>query len=290
MRAKQRMWYREEAAGADLAPFVLCAWELGVPRMKTGWREHLVFPDGCCALISLRQGAGREQPGQPSARIAGPRLAPLRVQLEPGDQYWGLRLQPAACRAVLGIPPAELRDRVAELASLSPSRARQVRSALAACRTFRQAIAAFAACLRSWRPRPEMVDRQAAEAAAAIRAADGAVRIGALAAGASCGQRQLERRFYRAVGLTMKEFARTRRIRAVAAALALGRRQAWADLALAHGFSDQAHFSREILAAAGTAPREFERRLLAFAAELGDSARPGHDEKVQDRRRAAPLP
>ena len=60
--------------------------------------------------------------------------------------------------------------------------------------------------------------------------------------------------FRRSVGLTPKRYQRLSRFRAALAAVDLDAPPTWADLALAAGYSDQAHFSREFRAFSGVTP------------------------------------
>jgi AraC-like DNA-binding protein len=78
------------------------------------------------------------------------------------------------------------------------------------------------------------------------------------AAGRASGRshRSFVELFRRAVGLTPKRYCRVRRFQR---ALALPRGSLGA-LALAAGYSDQAHFTREFRALAGLTPGEYRRR------------------------------
>ncbi|MGH9507978.1 MAG: helix-turn-helix domain-containing protein [Terriglobales bacterium] len=265
----ERPSYRELPVDAPLRAFGVCFWELAAPRRFS----HLVFPDGCCALIYRRRPAF----AQAGLRVVGPTLRPRKVRLWPGDRFWGLRLAPAACEAVLGLAPAALRDRAVGFHRLDPGRAAALAAALDRQTGFAAAAAAFSTVVQGWGPDYGRVDPAVARAARAIASRGGMERIAAVAARETarggCGQRQLERRFYRAVGLTLKEFARARRIRAMAAALATSARAGWADFAAAHGFADQAHFAREIALATGQPPGRFEGQVRAFDTALLAAAR-----------------
>jgi transcriptional regulator GlxA family with amidase domain len=78
-----------------------------------------------------------------------------------------------------------------------------------------------------------------AEAVRRIEASDGRLPIGDLAERLEIGERQLQRRFRRAVGLTPKQFSRIRRFRACARNLIAERPEAWGRVAVAYGYSDQ---------------------------------------------------
>jgi hypothetical protein len=67
------------------------------------------------------------------------------------------------------------------------------------------------------------------------------------------------------VGLTAKEYARVRRVRATALAVLGPAPAGWARLAAAQGYADQPHLVREFSALWGAAPGVVVERLRAIA-------------------------
>ena len=88
---------------------------------------------------------------------------------------------------------------------------------------------------------------------------------------AGLGLRQLQRRFPELTGLTLREYARVRRLRST-----LGIRMqdalpgGWSRIAAEAGFVDHAHLSREFMALTGLSPSAAARHL----------ARTTHDDVV----------
>ena len=94
-------------------------------------------------------------------------------------------------------------------------------------------------------------------------AARGEVSMSDIARAANVGLRHLQRRFPDATGLTLREYARVRRLReALARRLADGS-EGWSRVAAETGFVDQAHLTREFVALTGATPRHASRRLDA---------------------------
>jgi len=248
------MQYREAVPQSDLAPFVLCYWELTVAD-SVPLLEHNVFPDGCVALLY------RRSPGIPAAklRIVGPTLISRKVPVHPGDLFWGVRLQPAACEALTGCAPSALRDKALEATEVDADLANRIRPELDTYSTFEEAMDVYARAFRSLQRNPDDIDREIALAANVIARSGGAVRISEVAAAAGMGVRQFERRFQRAVGLTPKQFARARRMRATAVAVARAQNVNWAELAVETGFSDQPHLAHELKTVTGRSPAVFEK-------------------------------
>ena len=249
------MQYREAVAQPDLVPFVLCYWELAVPKTAEVSIEHNVFPDGCTAVLYRRSQA---MPGA-RLRIAGPTLNSRKVPVWPGDTFWGARLQPAACEALIGCAPSTLRDQALEASDVSSHIAARILPELDPCASFDDAIDAYARAFRSLQRHSGEIDQEIAFAARAIARSGGMSRISEVAAAIGIGMRQFERRFQRAVGLTPKQFARARRMRATAVAIARAQHVNWAELAVEIGFADQPHLTHEMRAVTGRSPGLFEK-------------------------------
>ena len=214
---------------------------------------HRVWPDGCIALAAVTLG------GHSHWTLVGPRMGPLDVAVSPGATYWGVRFWPDAGGTVLGMRTAELRD----LTILAPPYIANILGEPPAVLTRDDPAAAAAALDGLLEPlvrRARALDDAVRHAVVAILAAGGARPIAEIAAEIGIGDRQLQRRFRAAVGLTPKQFARVRRIRGAGLA-ALAGDQPWATIAADHGFADQSHLIHEFSQLTGYTPVAFEERL-----------------------------
>ena len=162
------------------------------------------------------------------------------------------RLAPGAACALLGARPWQLRDRAVPLRELWGRRASQLLGELEEATswpdrrtTIEQALGRGRATID---PTAELVRR----AACVIRRHQGRVLISALCAALGAHPRQLERAFAHHVGITPKLLARIVRFRS--AREALRRRTPAVQIAVAAGYSDQAHMTREFRAFAGVPP------------------------------------
>jgi AraC-like DNA-binding protein len=232
VRNHVRVAYREFPAPADLAHLVRCVWV----RRGTA-EEALVLPDGCVDVV-VRDGR---------ASVAGPDTGPVPVRLAAGDVVTGVRFAPGAAAVALGVPADELRDRRVALEDLWGAAGR-----IAGERAGNDPFAlarALAPRLREAMPDPRV-------RAAAVRLARApATPVPALAAAVDLGERQLRRAFGAAVGYGPKTYARVVRFRVALARVRAG--EPLAQAALAAGYADQAHMTREIAALAGRPPGSF---------------------------------
>ena len=74
----------------------------------------------------------------------------------------------------------------------------------------------------------------------------------------SVSPRKLERHFLSHVGMSPKLFSRLVRFDRAVRDLSKRGDRSWTDFALAHGYSDQAHFINEFREFSGVTPTEFE--------------------------------
>ncbi len=91
------------------------------------------------------------------------------------------------------------------------------------------------------------------------RTLDDGVDLGQIAAGLALSRRQLERDFRRWIGEAPHRYAR--RLRVIRAVAALGGGAPIAQVALDHGFADQAHFTRTARSMTGQTPGALRRRF-----------------------------
>jgi AraC-like DNA-binding protein len=95
-----------------------------------------------------------------------------------------------------------------------------------------------------------------------LQASNGARSIGALSRDLSCSRKTLIQRFRAQIGLSPKSVAGILRFAYAVARIRSADEQSWAELAIACGYYDQAHFNRDFRRYSGRTPREFQRALL----------------------------
>lgn len=208
-----------------------------------------VLPDGCVDLI-WADGA---------LLVAGPDTA-AHLAGGPADaRFVGLRFAPGQGPAILGLPAAELRDQRVSLADLWPA------GRVGAL------VERLAAAARAGSDRPAGAGGWAAPIAAALEwaaaererqasppdpltgailsRARGGEPVAATAAALGVGERRLRRHCLAAFGYGPKTLARILRMNAAVELARLG--TPFARVAVAAGYADQAHLSREVRALAG---------------------------------------
>jgi AraC-like DNA-binding protein len=234
-----RVSYLEHLVGS---PLVACTWE----QATAAAHEQRVVPDACLDLIWSGEGL----------HVAGPDTRARVVELAPGSRLVGVRLQPGAAGAVLGLPASELCDTSPDAADvLGREVAAALREALAAAQN-PHALLQRAVELRGVREPDPLV-------AAAVRALGlPRARVGSVAVELGVSARQLQRRIGDAVGYGPKVLARVLRFRRLQALPPAP----LADLALDAGYADQAHMTAEVTELAGISPVRFLKDRMPTAA------------------------
>jgi AraC-like DNA-binding protein len=260
---QNRLRYREASPGAVLDEYVQCFAEFAVDGVRDPF-EHRIMPDGCCHISYVR--GPHDRLGAVS--IVGPRMGPLVVPMAGGQLCWDLKLRPGAFEPLLRLPVEEVVGRVVRASEALPSVHAALQSDLAAGESAEDAWRVFAEAILTWLPGAAPVDPPVARAVRLIEESDGGIAVHELAEAVRFSERQLQRRFRAAVGLTPKQFARIRRFRSCVHNMISESPEAWGMIAIRHGYADQAHLTREFAELSGLPPTELETYIQTI--EHGD--------------------
>ncbi|MBN9741979.1 AraC family transcriptional regulator [Amycolatopsis sp. A1MSW2902] len=280
--------YSESPPPHSLRRLVRCRWESAEPGPKR------IVPDGCVDLVA---GAGQ-------VFVAGPDTTAWTSVFPPGTRLRGLRFRPGAAAAMLGVGADELRDSRVSLPDLWNRRGATLADEILSGRDLADAMADIAT--EQAAAADPVVERMlahlAAEAAGILGQGEGealaagqsthpGVRPSSKAAGQSThpgmrpsskaadhsdwppaqpsrSERQARRLFTLAVGYGPATYRRILRLqRAIALAPATA---TLAELAVAAGYSDQPHLTRECRALTGLTPGAyFAGRLTPLPNPVG---------------------
>jgi AraC-like DNA-binding protein len=252
------MFYREAAPPGEVSHLVLSFWEFAAGGDETGEPiQHEVFPDGCVSVFYHRN----EKFNIRRVFLSGLQPESIKVPVFASDSYWGMRISPAACARVLRSNPAQFQTRNMSEAKEFPHLTENLLEKLDACRDFGEAISVYERRLKELNFKPEDFDEKIAEAIGIIEENNGEIKIAELAEALNLSSRQLERRFKNSSGLTPKQYARARRLRATAVSLVENENLNWATRAAEMGFTDQSHLTHEFVAVTGRSPNSFAEKV-----------------------------
>src|SRR5687767_3502212 len=218
------MIYQEFAPAPQVANAVASYWRFALPSShQPATTQHAVPPDGAVNLCWLPPGW---------SALVGPRVSALRVPVQAGAEYIGIRFLPGAAGPLLGINVRSVREAVN--AFPKPDFEAVMRSrALAG---LDELVSKWAVDIAWQGPDPAV-----SELTRRIVDSDGKAAVADLLQGLNLSYRQILRRFHEASGLTPKEFARLRRFRAACLQAVRTSDPQWAAVSVDGGFSDQSH-------------------------------------------------
>jgi AraC-like DNA-binding protein len=251
------MFYSEAAPSDDLTPYIMSFWEFAVPENAVSPYSHEIFPDGCASLFYFRNLSR----GLHVVGVSGLHLEAITKPVSAGDTFWGMRIAPAACRGVLRVDPATMTQDPVFAAKVFPHLTAGLTDRLTAAPNFEAAISIFESMMRNLATSQIGHDTKVAEAVRFIEQDSGEIRISELAGRLDLSTRQLQRRFKSSTGLSPKQFARIRRIRATAVVLVENERVSWADRAADMGFADQSHMTHEFKSVTKRSPNSFAEKV-----------------------------
>ena len=219
--------------------------------------EHLGLPSASATLVIDLAGGlvlGTENaPGTATFRccLAGMHRRPVTIHHDGTQHGVQLDLSPAAVRALLGLPFAELADEAIELSQIDTDFARRLHEQLAEVPAERRTEDCARALADIASDDAPAFDAHAAWEVITRRR--GQVTVAELVELSGWSARYLTKLFVAEFGVGPKQAARLARFDAARAALESGR--AAADVAAECGYSDQSHMSREFTEITGLAPR-----------------------------------
>lgn len=252
--------YRETPPAPDLRAFVACRWVRTV-RLGGPLRVAPILPDGCSDVMVFDD--------RPPI-VAGPDATTRWVRIPDHTVITGLRFRPGAVRAVLGCEAGLVLDGGGPLSDFAPG-ARGLHERLLTADALDDRHALLEDWVRGRLTRAGAGDRDTLAACRLLTAEPG-LAIGRLADRFGWNARAVHRRFRAACGYGPKHLQRILRVQRALRAVHAAEEPSLAEVALAAGYADQPHMTRDFRDLTGFTPR------AVFA-----DARPGFGEWMDER-------
>ena len=206
-----------------------------------GWGRHMLHS-------GVGESSGLGQAGdQPDRAVVGPLSRALHLEYRGPVNTFGIRFHPARGSGFLGRRATALADTLSPLKKVCApldhalsglfGKNWNLDSEVARAALDRTLLRHLASALPPDGPVVAIVDRLSSSGAAPP--------VTQLAREFELSARQLQRRFLAAVGVPPKRFVRVLRFARVWQLATMRPREAWAELAVASGYADQAHMVRE---------------------------------------------
>lgn len=236
----------------------------GYAERSTGPRSRRQFPEPWIVVIiefgpALRVTLGGDE--RNAARHPGGFVAGLGDQFaitEHEGRQRGVQvdLTPTGARRLFGIPMSELTGRIVALRDLLPAGDRALTERLSAARDWETRLDLVEDFLARRMLGARLDSTRVDWAVARIESCGGILDVGSLARELGNSHKHLISLFRDQVGIPPKLLARLVRFERVRRAARADARIGWAELALGHGYCDQAHLAREVKQLTGLTPTE----------------------------------
>jgi AraC-like DNA-binding protein len=228
----------------------------------------LIFEFGAPLRVTLGSGA-REATRHPGGFVAGLGDAFAITEHEGSQRGVQVDLTPTGARRFLDLPLSEIAGRIVALRDLQPAEHRTLDERLDALPDWVARLdlveALLARRILGSRVDTTRVDR----AVGRIEAAGGALEVGSLAHELGISPKHLITLFHDQVGAPPKLLARLVRFQRLMRSTRCGVEVPWAELAMTHGYYDQAHLARDVKRFTGLTPTEVRRSLPEVLDLLG---------------------
>ncbi|MEP6902239.1 MAG: helix-turn-helix domain-containing protein [Actinomycetota bacterium] len=251
------MSYREMAPSTDVSHLVFSFWEFSTATEDFGSIQHEIFPDGCISVFYHRN----DNFNLKQIAFNGLNLESVTTPIFPNDIFWGMRISPAACANILRDNLANFKLVEIVEAGRFPHLTDGLLEKLNDCENLDEAVIVYEKHLKELNFNQNFYDEKVAQAVKIIEQTSGEIKVAELAEELNLSVRQLERRFKTCSGLSPKQFARTRRIRATAVDLVKNNDMNWANRAAEMGFADQSHLTHEFVSVTKRSPNSFAEKV-----------------------------
>lgn len=197
------------------------------------------------------------------ARVWGVHAGRFRRVLEGRETVFGVKFAAGGFRPFLGRAVGTLANRSLLAREVLGAGIDAIVPAIPACADLAAMAALIEPLLLARLPPPDPLAAQARALVAQAANERELMRAEQLAERAGLGLRALQRLFRDYVGASPKWVIQRYRLHEAVAQLQAGHELAWAELALALGYYDQAHFIRDFRRLVGCAPADYARRQHA---------------------------
>jgi AraC-like DNA-binding protein len=248
--------FQERPPPAALAEIVTCTWVQHIPAMSVPYL-HTRTPDGSIEIAYQLDGGARP-------RIIGPRTRPTREAIAPGTTTVGIRFRPGASAGVLGIPASKLVDQTVDLRDVWGSPVDRLVDELAIADTSDMVASCLLGAVHRASIGPSHPDPVVQLIIQSLR--QNAKLLPDIGHVVGLSDRQVRRRCINAVGYGAKTLQRIVRFQRLLAAAHSEMEERLADLAVEHGYADQAHLTSESRRLTGLPPATFITEMRASCA------------------------
>jgi len=256
------MRYKTQPPPAHLEPFVDCVWILAEAKGDGDPAPQIVVPDGKTELIvhfgdAFLKLEGRSYERQARVLMSG--QLTRHIMLKPTGEIGvvSIRFKAAGAARFFDVAYDEIVDRVVDFAEFEPAFSAAIHDRIARAGSDDDRLAAMIAVLDERLTQESKEDVFVRQACQYIVRSEGQYSVQDLVKLIGFGERQLQRKFRRQVGITPKILSRIMRFQKFLAMTKEANKPTLADAAAACGYYDQSHFIRDFTTFSGMSPLKY---------------------------------
>lgn len=257
------MNYQTFEPHADLASLVKCYWTLEVAAREGDQRQR-ILPDGCIEMAFIlgddikRYTSGDEFILQPRAMVLGQTIEPFYIEPTGYVDTFAVRFYPYGFANFVTVPIKDLVNKETPLGLLFGKKtadelAQKINRA-AGAQERKEIVEAFLLARLSDR---STIDNIVKSTVDALWATKGSQPINMILKDDLSKRRQLERKFFKQVGVSPKQLGKVIRLQAALKMLLNRQSESLTEIAYESAYYDQAHFIRDFREFTGINPKDF---------------------------------
>lgn len=258
----EQMKYQTYKPDKNLDAIVKCYWVLESPKEAIRQKQRIV-PDGCMEMI-FHYGDPYKQYLENGGHIIQPRCfvfgqitRPLEIEPTGTTGIFAVRFYPQGFIPFTTADQKNMENKAVPLDVLLGSDGIGIAANILSAKTTEERITCIESFLVNRLNHPDQIDRMVKTIVDTIVTGNGQLSVEELSEEININRRQLERKLFRAIGLSPKQFSRIIRLQATLKLLLSKQFTSFTDLAYEGAYYDQAHFIRDFRAFTGLTPKEF---------------------------------
>lgn len=257
------MTYRTYQSPSILQSFIKCYWVLEIPAEENPPKQRIV-PDGCMEMIFIlgddikRYTSEKDFILQPRAIVVGQITEPFVIQPTAYVHCFAVRFYPYGFSNFISTPLQELENREKHINQLFENEvAASLEKNIINAKTTEERIEIIEAFFLAKLNEKTTVDHIVKNTIDTLFSAKGSTPIGKILQDDASKRRQLERKFYKQVGLSPKQMGKVIRLQTALNLLINEKPESLTQIAYESEYYDQAHFIKDFKEFTGTIPGDF---------------------------------
>ncbi|KIO79044.1 hypothetical protein TH53_00055 [Pedobacter lusitanus] len=252
--------YKEFLPVTALRDRIECYWKFTVGADMTAPLQHVFPPEGCCNLLFVSSAERR------FILFAGPSTIVREITIQPGTVFFGIRIKPGYAEWLHAADPFSCKDQSTLIPAMEMSDWQQTLLSQIGPAFEEVSVADHALVLRKqqvfFAP-----DEHVAKGIQLIIDHNGSITAKEVTSRVCISPRQLERKFIKATGMTMKQFSQLRRLRKAIIDLCVAQRSK-IEMITDRGYTDPAHFYKSFRNISGYPLSKFQQHLKLIENQL----------------------